>query len=205
MDNTATYDNSIFPDNLDSIMVCRRVTIEKNRRPLHRYDKTQLKPLNDSSAKNNSKPFIIKHKKGNSNEIQKSPFLKAKSLDAADEQIEMTLNEDNKPSAPNLNLLHDTITEERKSDISSYTSNQTLPKEEIVSVENSDKPIKKEGSSLEKPIEDSYDFSADSWMENRSSLKDRSNTILKKDEQIAFDVRLGEILGEGKNVLHHGY
>ena len=185
-------------------MICRRVTIEKNRRPIHKFDKTQLKPL-DNSAKNNSRPFIIKHKKGNSNEVQKSPFLKAKSLDAADEQTEIQLDEDNKPSQPNLNLLHDTITEERKSEISSYTSNKTLPKEEIVSVEISDKPIKKEDLSLEKPIEDSYDFSVNSWMENRSSLKDRSNTILKKDEQIAFDVRLGEILGEGRIIILHMY
>jgi hypothetical protein len=146
------------------------------------------------------KTFIIKHKRSGSNEPRKN----------SNETIFTNANENNEPlsthshtktstfkdsNSRHLNESYKSVIEEKKSD-SSGNSTTTLKldshpgSEEVKSMTKSD----------DNPRDNKADITQNSFQfEDSGECRPRSNSgiILRKGDQIKFDAKLGDILGEG--------
>ena len=161
---------------------------------------SQLQP-----AKTLAKTFIIKHKRGNSGETRKFSVSSTQSTEVgmnttsspskpstAEDNVETKAQIDNSPV--------EIISEERKSECSSLSSNKAgftdLNKIDMRSGESFHYTMRFEGST-ERRGEGSSDFEVVAPRAEVRRRTEKSNTVIKKEGQVDFDVLLGEILGEG--------
>jgi len=190
-------------DELDKLQVQRRVTADSDNQT--RLNKNDTKPLPNNLAKNASKAFIIKHKRGNSIEMRKVSFSSTQSTEISKDVL---FSSPSKPSTAEENVQVqpiqtqvEVITEERKSECSSLSSNKPGiidgKFDKSNAGESSIYTMKFEESS-EKKGELSSELEVGSREIKRKPQK--SNTILKKEGLTSFDVKLGEIIGEGLSV-----
>jgi len=198
MDNgTVAQGNMLFLEDLDRLSIPRRITIDTDSTFQQKSDKPEVKSSQLQPAKNSVKTFIIKHKRGNSGEMRKVSVSSTVSTEVGMN----TLSSPSKPSTaedmvPAKALIENSpveiINEERKSECSSLSSNQAgftdLNKIDVRSGESFHYTMRfGEGSS---------DIEVVAPREVRRRTE-KSNTVIKKEGQVDFDVLLGEILGEG--------
>lgn len=193
----------MFLEDLSKLEVQRRATVETHDNIQRKFEKPDFKPLHSNPAKNSTKAFIIKHKKNDSGEKRKASWSVSQPLETMKEttnllHLKPSINDDIQAKRV-ANYTPETISEEKKSDVSSLTSSKTLRKDETTSIKNDETQIfvisfeeNKAGTSSE--------FELSRPIENKQR-RDKNNIILKKDTQISFDVTLGEVLGEGILVL----
>ena len=195
-------------DELDKLHIQRRVTVDTDNQQA-RLNKNDInKPLPNNNAKNSSKVFIIKHKRGNSIEMRKTSFS---STQASEISKDILFSSPSKPSTAEENIPVEsirttpehipveTITEERKSECSSFSSNKPGIIENVNDNNGGESSIYT--MKFEESGEKKGELSSEIELLGSKEIKkkpEKSNTILKKEGLASFDVKLGEIIGEGK-------
>jgi len=205
MDNgTVPNVNMLFLEDLDRLSLPRRITIDTESTFQQKSDKPEVKSSQLQPVKTSIKAFIIKHKRGNSGEMRKVSVSSTQSTEVGMN----TLSSPSKPSTAEDNVQAkasvenspvEIISEERKSECSSLSSNKAgftdLNKIDMRSGESFHYTMRFDGST-ERRGEGSSDIEFVAPKEVRRRTE-KSNTVIKKEGQVDFDVLLGEILGEG--------
>lgn len=206
---TRIEDHNMFLEDLSKLEIQRRATLEANELIQRKLERPDLKPPQANPAKNSTKAFIIKHKKNDSGEKRKASWSVSQPLETMKEttnllHLKPSIN-DNMLEKRMANYTPETISEEKKSDVSSLTSNQTVRKDETISTKNDETQLyiisfddTKGGTGT------STEFELPRPIEHKQR-RDKNNIILKKDVQISFDVTLGEVLGEGMSCWEYRY